>query len=113
MEDLSFKDKFAEEELERAIIGLFEEEGYEYLPGESIHRKFEDVLLEDDLKSFLKNRYAQENLTDLELKTIINRLSNISSSPIYLASKEAFLLTTEGLILKEKTDQSLLSMSLI
>lgn len=109
MEDLSLMDKFAEEELEKAIISLFEEEGYEYLPGNSIHRKFEDILLEDDLKTFLKNRYADENLTDLELKTILNRLSNISSSPIYLASREAFLLVTEGFNL-EREDKSKLAL---
>ena len=109
MEDLSLMDKFAEEELEKAIISLFEEEGYDYLPGDSIHRKFEDVLLEDDLKTFLKNRYADENLTDLELKTIINRLSNISSSPIYFASREAFLLATEGFNL-EREDKTKLAL---
>lgn len=108
MQDLSIMDKFTEEELEKAIISLFEEDGYEYLPGESIHRKLEDVLLKDDLIAFLKNRYTGENLTDLELKTIINRLSNISSSPIYLASREAFLLTTEGFIL-EREDRSKLA----
>lgn len=109
MDNLSLMDKFAEEELEKAIISLFEEEGYEYLPGDSIHRKFEDILLEYDLKTFLKNRYAEDNLTDLELKTIINRLSNISSSPIYLASREAFLLVTEGFNL-EREDKSKLAL---
>lgn len=109
MEDLAFKDKFTEEELEKAIIDLFEEKGYEYLSADSIHRKFEDVLLEDDLRSFLKNKYAHENLTDLEVKTIINKLANISSFPLYQVSREAFLLTTEGFNL-EREDKSKLAL---
>lgn len=105
MESSAFMDKFTEEELEKAIINLFEEEGYEYVCGNLIHRKFKDILLEDDLRSFLKKKYAKENLTDLELKTIINRLSNISSSPLYTANRETFLLTTDGFNL-EREDKS-------
>lgn len=53
------KGKFTEDELEHAIIELFEKQEYTYVPGESIHRQYEDILLLDDLRSFLSARYAQ------------------------------------------------------
>lgn len=109
MKDVTFKDKFREEELEKAIINLFEEEDYTYISGDDLHRKYEDILIEDDLKSFLLNRYSDENLTDLEIKTIINRIKLISSVPLYLGSKEAFLLINEGFNL-EREDKSKLSL---
>lgn len=109
MEDINLKAKFTEEELEKAIINLFEAEGYEYLPGDSIHRKADEVLLEDDLRLFLQRSYSQDNLSDLEIKTIIGKIKNISSTPLYQASKEAFLLITEGFNL-EREDKSRLAL---
>ena len=50
--------KFTEDELEHAIIELFQMQGYEYTYGEDIHRCFEDILLEDDLRTFLNRKYA-------------------------------------------------------
>ena len=43
------KGKFTEDQLEQAIITLFEQQGYTHVHGESIHRKYEDILLVDDL----------------------------------------------------------------
>ena len=37
------KGKFTEDELEHAIIELFEKQEYTYVPGESIHRQYEDI----------------------------------------------------------------------
>jgi hypothetical protein len=52
--DLNFvRGQFTEAELELAIIGLFQEQDYDYVLGETIHRGFEDILLKDDLRSFL------------------------------------------------------------
>lgn len=109
MQDVTFKDKFTEEELEKAIISLFEEEDYTHISGDDLHRKYGDILIEDDLKSFLLDRYSNENLTDLEIKTIINRIKLISSVPLYLGSKETFLLINEGFNL-EREDKSKLSL---
>lgn len=44
------KGQFTEAELESAIIELFKAQGYEYLYGDEIERKYEDVLLLDDLR---------------------------------------------------------------
>lgn len=48
--DYSFeKGKFKEEELENAFIELFQNMGYDYVSGSSMHRTFDEVLIEEDL----------------------------------------------------------------
>ena len=88
--------KFTEAELEEAIIDLFRQENYAYVNGESIHRQYEDILLKDDLQAYLSDRYQSEGLSDAEMKKIINKLSLINSTPLYLGSREAFRLVNEG-----------------
>ncbi|AST91076.1 type I restriction endonuclease [Sutcliffiella cohnii] len=90
------KGKFTEEELEKAIITLFEQQNYTYINGEDIHRRYEDILLLDDLRDFIIKRYRSENLTENELEKIINRISLIQSSPLYIGNRETFWLVTEG-----------------
>ena len=87
---------FNEAQLERAIIELFEREGYEHLSGEEIHRPLDEVLLLDDLREFISTRYAAENLSDTELQKIVNKLSLINSVPLYAGNREAFFLVNEG-----------------
>ena len=60
------KGKFTEEQLEQAIIELFQLQGYTYVHGENIHRQYDDILLEDDLYSYLLSQY--KDLSDVELK---------------------------------------------
>lgn len=89
------KGKFTEGELEQAIIELFEQQGYTYVPGESIHRKYEDILLTDDLRSYLVSRYNND-LSDVEIQKVINKLRLINSTPLYIGNRESFRLVTEG-----------------
>ena len=49
---------FNEHSLEMSIMELFQDEGYIYLNGEQIHRERSEVLLIDDLRKYLLNRYA-------------------------------------------------------
>ena len=51
---------FNEHSLEMSIMELFQDEGYIYLNGEQIHRECSEVLLIDDLRKYLLNRYASE-----------------------------------------------------
>ncbi len=88
------KGKFTEAELEKAIIELFTQQGYNYVYGEDMHRKYEDILLLDDLRSYLNSRY--NGLSDTEMKKIINKLSLINATPLYLGNREAFRLVNEG-----------------
>ena len=90
------KGKFTEGELEQAIIELFEQQDYTYVPGEEIHRQYEDILLEDDLRTFISSRYGSAGLNDVEMQKIVNRLSLIPATPIYESNREAFRLVNEG-----------------
>jgi type I restriction enzyme R subunit len=90
------KGKFSEAELESAIITLFEAQGYTYVHGDNIHRQFDEILLEDDLRSFIASRYATEVLSENEMQKIINRLKLIPTTPLYNGNREAFWLVNEG-----------------
>lgn len=91
------KGMFTEDDLENAIIQLFEQEGYSYIYGDDIHRKFEDVVLLDDLRSYICKKYVAANLTTTEINTIINRVIDVGSgASLYAKNKEAFYLVSEG-----------------
>lgn len=51
---------FNEHTLEMAIMDLFQQEGYIYTNGEEIHKELCDVLLRDDMKAYLRSRYAEQ-----------------------------------------------------
>lgn len=86
--------QFTEAELEAAIIDLFKAQGYKHIYGETLHRKFEDILLKDDLRIYLSNRYG--DLTNTEIEKVISRLRNIPSGSLYSGNREAFWLINEG-----------------
>jgi len=90
------KGTFTEAQLEAAIIALFEQQGYTYVPGETIHRKYEDILLLDDLRAFLSARYASANLSETELQKIINQIALIPATPLYSGNRDTFWLINEG-----------------
>ena len=50
---------FAESELEEAIIELFKNEGYSYQNGEYMHREYDEILLVDEVRSFLTKKYSE------------------------------------------------------
>ena len=93
--DFNFiRGQFTEAELESAIITLFTEQGYTHVLGDMLHRKFEDIILEDDLRLYLSQHYS--DLTEAETNKIINRLDNIPFVPLYQGNRETFLLINEG-----------------
>ena len=57
-----------EAQLELAIMELFQDEGYEYVCGNTIMRETADVLLKDDLRLYLKNKYRADEITDNEIE---------------------------------------------
>ena len=69
---------FNEHALEMSIMELLKDEGYTYVSGDQIHRERTEVLLTDDLKQYLYNRYAADGLTPSEVESIILMLRNIS-----------------------------------
>ncbi|MFY4808562.1 type I restriction endonuclease subunit R [Aliarcobacter butzleri] len=97
--------KFTEEKLELAFIELLENQGITYQFGKEIIRNESEVLLEDDLKEYLKNRYKTENITDSEITGIIRKLHSYPASDLYDSNKSIMKLISDGFILKrEKAD---------
>ncbi len=86
--------KFSEAQFEQAIVELFQDNGYDYVNGDMLHRKFDEVLLEDDMKSFLSRRYP--DITKTELEKIINKIKYVPNTPLYMGNREAFYLVNEG-----------------
>ena len=92
---------FNEHSLEMSIMELFQDEGYLYLNGEQIHRERSEVLLTDDLRQYLLNRYAKDGLTTTEADSILLRLKSISGT-IYEANKAFCKLFRDGFILNRE-----------
>ncbi|MDN5071076.1 type I restriction endonuclease, partial [Aliarcobacter butzleri] len=97
--------KFTEEKLELAFIELLENQGINYQFGKEIVRNESEVLLEDDLKEYLKSRYKTENITDSEITQIVRKLHSYPASDLYDSNKSIMKLISDGFILKrEKAD---------
>ena len=92
---------FNEHALEMSIMQLFKDEGYAYVSGDQIHRERTEVLLADDLKQYLYNRYAKDGITPGEVDGIILLLRNISGT-IYEANKAVYKLISDGFILNRE-----------
>lgn len=92
---------FNEHALEMSIMQLFGEQDYIYLNGEQLHRERTEVLLVDDLRQFLLNRYAGDGITSAEVDGIILKLRSVSGT-IYEANKAFMKLLCDGFILNRE-----------
>lgn len=92
---------FNEHALEMSIMELFKEEGYIHLNGRQLHRERAEVLIKDDLKQYLYNRYAKDGITASEVDGIILMLRNISGT-LYEANKAFYKLLCDGFILNRE-----------
>lgn len=97
--------KFTEEKLEQTFIELLENEGFPYTSGNNIFRSDDEVLIEDDLKSFLLSQYKKDGLTEQEAGSIILRLKTLSSSDLYESNKTIMRWLADGFILKRENRQ--------
>lgn len=93
---------FNEHALEMAIMELFEKEGYIYTNGEKIHKEISDVLLRNDLRLYLQNRYACEGITSIEVDRVIAKLTANASGSLYDNNINTFRLITEGFTIKRE-----------
>ena len=94
--------KFTEEKLEKAFIELLGQEGFSHHLGTTIARKPDEVLIEEDLRSFLLNQYAPLGITHNEVNSIILRLKSLPSSDLYESNKTFLKMLAEGFILKRE-----------
>lgn len=91
--------KYIESQLEKAFISLLETEGYHYINGKELTRTSnQEVLLKEDLHTFLFNSYP--DLEEIEVETLINELAFQSTSTLYESNKYICKLLADGLIFK-------------
>lgn len=91
---------FNEAQLEQAFIELFKKEGYNYIHGDNIERDMRDVILYDDLRKFLRERYKADGITEDEINRAIAKLETTEGGGVYTENVEALRLIQEGFSLK-------------
>ena len=90
--------KFDEHALEMSIMKLFEKEGYTYVHGDKIQRSNKSqVLIEEDLREYLRTRYKDEGLTKSEIDSIILSLHAVSGT-LYEDNKQILQKISDGFI---------------
>ena len=94
--------KFNEAQLEQAFIDLLGEQGYPHVLGEQIERSSDEVLIQADLRAFLLQQYAQENITESEVEGIIRELLKLPASDLYESNKAFMKWVTDGFLLKRE-----------
>jgi type I restriction enzyme R subunit len=94
--------KFTEKKLEKAFIELLGQEGFTYQSGSSIVRSQDEVLIEEDLRSFLYTQYKAEEITDSEIQSIILQLKSLPASDLYESNKSVMRMLSDGFILKRE-----------
>ncbi len=92
---------FTEAALEHSIIELFERQGYTHVLGETIERDPHEVLLKDDLRAYLRSRYASEGITELEVAVIVHMLENVQGS-VYTANREVMNMVMNGFSIRRE-----------
>lgn len=107
--------KFTEAKLEQAFIELLGNEGYPHFVGSSLARADEsEVIIEEDLKTYLLTRYQIANLSETEAQSIILQLKTLSSADLYESNKKIMQWLADGFILKrEDRNQKDIHISLI
>lgn len=94
--------KFTEAQLEQAIIELLGEEGYPHVLGETVSRSPDEVLIKDDLRTFLREQYANDGITQSEIELIIRKLEVLPASDLYGSNKAFMKLVSDGFLLKRE-----------
>lgn len=94
--------KFTEAKLEETFIELLGIEGYPHTLGNTIQRTVDEVLIEADLYTYLKERYSAKGITDAEIKTILLQLKTLPASDLYETNKTIMRWLADGFILKRE-----------
>ncbi|WP_031444005.1 type I restriction endonuclease subunit R [Arenibacter algicola] len=88
------KGKFFESDYEEALIDLLEQQGWIYAYGGNIARNNREVLLSNDLSTYLKKRY--DDLTDSDIEEITNHLRFTSGQTHFELLRNTFHLIRDG-----------------
>jgi type I restriction enzyme, R subunit len=94
--------RFTEEKLEKAFTELLGQEGFPHHLGITIVRKPDEVLIEEDLQTYLLTQYAGQGITINETKSIILQLKSLSASDLYESNKTFLKMLSDGFVLKRE-----------
>ena len=98
--------KFTEEKLEQAFIELLKQENIPHVLGADIERTPEEVLIKEDLKAFLLQKYMAEALTISEVDLIIRDLEKLPSSDLYESNKAIMKKIMDGFVFKRDLSEA-------
>ena len=93
---------FNEKQLEESIIALLQEQGYEHVKGEAIERDLDEVVLRDDLRTYLRNRYSGDGITDTEVEAAIRVIVQKQGLSLYEENRHTMSLLMDGFSLKRE-----------
>lgn len=93
---------FNEKQLEESIIALLQEQGYEHVKGEAIERDLDEVVLRDDLRTYLRNRYNSDGITDTEVEAAIRVIVQKQGLSLYEENRHTLSLLMDGFSLKRE-----------
>lgn len=94
--------RFNESQLEQSFVDLFKEQAYDCVHGSNLVRDPHEVLLYEDLRAFLRERYKQEGITEREITTVIHTLEATDGGGLYAENVEAFRRIMEGFSIKRE-----------
>jgi type I restriction enzyme R subunit len=94
--------KFTEEKLEKAFTELLGIEGFPHHLGNTIIRRVDDVIIESDLLDYLLIRYASQQLSTIEAKSIVLQLKSLPASDLYESNKTILRWLSDGFIFKRE-----------
>lgn len=94
--------KFTEAQLEQAFIDQLGVEGIPHTTGDLLIRDDDEVLIEDDLRSYLASQYKQAQLTKSEIDQIILRFKTYPASDLYESNKAIMKLISDGFSFKRE-----------
>ena len=94
--------RFNEAALEAAFIDLLGQQGYPHVPGASIERADDEVLLRADLRAYLQQRYAGAGITEGEIESVIRQLEAKPASDLYDSNKAINKMVSDGFLLKRE-----------
>ena len=88
---------FNEHALERSIVELLQNKSYIHQTGSELIREKSEVLIVDDLKEYLRTRYASDKLTESEIDSIILSLRTVGGT-LYESNKIIMSMIIDGFV---------------
>ena len=94
--------KFTEAQLEAAIIELLGAQGYPHRHGSEVALGLGEVLIKDDLRAYLLQRYGAASITAGEVELIVNKVERLPASDLYGSNKTFMKLVADGFLSKRE-----------